>query len=219
MPTVDEYKFKKDEDQGLPNNEKKVFENKTTNNAISASLNLMFYVILVSAILFVSISGMYSPEGVPRTILGYSIMRVATGSMRPELPINTLIVTQQVDPNELEIGEIVTFLQSDGTTITHRIYEIHEDFSGLGIRGFRLIGDANHGIPDHDIHQAGNLIGRVVASNYSLGQFLMFVHNRFITILIIIIVLLFALKMGMSFRDKKKKESILDGKEIRRAEA
>ena len=222
MPAVEEYDLKKkDVDQALPGNEKKSLLNKSS--AISTSLNIMFYFILISAILFVTVSGVYSPDGVPRSILGYSIMRVATPSMVPELPVNTLIVTNHVDPDELEVGDVVTFLQEDGDTITHRVYRIYEghyeDQDGTARRGFRLIGDANHGIPDHAVHPASSFIGLVVASNYSLGRFLMFVHNRFITILILVIAILFLLRVGMSFRERKKKEDILDGNDVVGAEA
>jgi len=192
------------------------------NSVIGASLNLMFYLILISAILFVSFSGVYSPDGRPRALAGYSIMRVATGSMVPELPINTLIVTREVDPAVLREGEIVTFLKADDTTVTHRVYEIYENYNNMGVLGFRLIGDATRDgdvniTPDPDVHREDHLIGRVVMSSYSLGRFLMFVHEHFLSILkyaMIILAALFLLKVFISPKDRSEDEMPSAGTEL-----
>jgi len=165
---------------------------------IGGILNLMFYLVLIGSILFIALFGIYRADsGQPPTIAGFSIMRVATGSMYPTLPVNTLILTRYVDPMELEINDIVTFSADNEITITHRIYTIYEDYQGSGILGFRLIGDANNGIPDDEVHLADYLHGRYVASSYHLGRFLMFFHYNIFMIMavtFIVLIVLFILK-------------------------
>ena len=178
-------------------------------SVIGASLNLMFYLILTSAILFVMFSGVYSPDGRPRDLAGYSVMRVATGSMVPELPINTLIVTRKVEPEVLEVNDIVTFLREDTATptVTHRVHEIYEN--DHGIHGFRLMGDAND-VPDPYVDEPEDLVGRVVMSSYSIGRFLMFIHVHFLTIIkyaLIVLIGLFLVKVVMSPKDKNEGRS------------
>jgi len=197
---------------------------------ISVGLNLMFYFILISAILFVSLSGVYGTDdgGRPRRVGGYSVMRVASGSMYPELQIDTLIVTRYVDTEELEVGEVVTFLNSnEQKTVTHRIYEIYENHNNMGTLGFRLIGDADingeaNYIPDREVHEADEFIGRVVMSSYSLGRFLMFVHHNFLDILtvaLVILTILLVLKVIITPKtDKEETTTNHKGVELQRAE-
>ncbi|MCA5892129.1 signal peptidase I [Isoptericola sp. NEAU-Y5] len=73
--------------------------------------------------------------GVPLTIL--------TGSMEPNLPIGSLAVVRPVEPADVRIGDVVTYLPNpdDPTAVTHRVtgIDVHQD----GTRTFTLQGDAN----------------------------------------------------------------------------
>lgn len=73
------------------------------------------------------------------TVLGYQIYEVQTGSMDPTLPVKSLILSKKVDaPTDLSIGDIITFINSDGITVTHRIIDVvHTD----GQIGYQTKGD------------------------------------------------------------------------------
>ena len=208
---------RKDEERVFPSRAPVLLANEESNfvgqpskskKAVGVVLNLLFYLILTISIMFAFLFGMYSPDGAPRVLFGYSIMRVATESMSPRLPVNTVIVTREVDPADLQVDDIVSFIRFNGTIITHRIYEIDENYENRGVRGFRLIGDANGGEPDNEVHQADNLIGLVVSSNYPFGRFLMFVYHYFLFIMIAmvsILIGLFLLKKKVSLETAKRK--------------
>jgi len=159
---------------------------------LGVTLNVIFYVALIGTILFLPLIGLYSPTGAPRELLRHSILRVETEGMSPILPANTLIVTRRVDPTELQIGDTVTFIRFNETTITHDIYAIYENYQNLGTRGFRLIGSAS-AEPDNEIHQERNLIGRVILSNYPFGRLMMYIHHHFLLIMIFVISILLTL--------------------------
>lgn len=60
------------------------------------------------------------------TLFGYSIFRVSTGSMEPELMVGDVILTKEVDDvNSLEVGEVITYRGTIGEyadmLITHQI--------------------------------------------------------------------------------------------------
>jgi len=174
-------------------------------------LNMMFYLVLISSIFFTFVFGIdnhnHTPGTVPSSFFGYSVMRVATGSMSPSLPVNTVIVARHVDPSELRLRDIVTFVTDDGRTITHRIYQIYENYQNNSY-GFRLIGDANDGIADDVVHLADDLIGRVVYQSYPLGRALMFIHRYFLTIMAMLVfslVLLLIVKMRIRFKKKSRR--------------
>ena len=73
--------------------------------------------------------------GVPLTIL--------SGSMEPNLPVGSLAVVLPVEPDDVRIGDIVSYLPDPGdpTAISHRVVAI--DIHGDGSRVFTVKGDAN----------------------------------------------------------------------------
>lgn len=82
--------------------------------------------------------------GIPLTIL--------SGSMEPNLPAGSLAVVRPVDPDDVRIGDIVTYLPNpeDPTAVTHRVVAVdhHQD----GTRSFTLQGDANT-TPDDPVQE------------------------------------------------------------------
>lgn len=102
------------------------------------------------------------------SVSGYSLFRVATGSMEPELPIGTLLITQKTEISDIKNGEIVTFRSKQvgmlGVIITHRVVGIHENMNGVVY--LETKGDANQYADGHYVDES-NLIGRVV---YSTGE-------------------------------------------------
>jgi len=79
---------------------------------------------------------------VPR-LLGGVPLTVLSGSMEPGLPVGSLAVVLPVDPQEVRVGDVVTYLPNPGdpTAVTHRVTAIahHQD----GGRTFTTQGDAN----------------------------------------------------------------------------
>ena len=94
---------------------------------------------------------------------GFSMFRVATGSMGEEIPIKSLIVVKRVDIQELEVGDIVTFSSKmpdmAGMTITHRVVE--KELDDNGEPRLKTRGDANPSIDSYYL-TADNLIGKVI---------------------------------------------------------
>ncbi|MFA5154677.1 MAG: signal peptidase I, partial [Clostridia bacterium] len=103
---------------------------------------LIFLILLVGNMIYSQIT-----HKVP-AFFGYSVMNIISRSMEPDIPKNTFILIQRVDPELLKEGDIITFYSSDptikGLPNTHRIIQIiFEDNQKL----FVTKGDAN-AIPD-----------------------------------------------------------------------
>lgn len=101
---------------------------------------------VLALVLLVAVLTVVVPKivgGVPLTVL--------SPSMEPSLPVGTLLVVRPVEPEEIRIGDVVTYLPypNDPTLVTHRVTEIahHED----GSRVFTLQGD-NNAVPDRPVH-------------------------------------------------------------------
>lgn len=101
---------------------------------------LITIVVLIATIFISRITG-----NVP-TIMGYSIYRVSTGSMEPELAVGDVILVKECEIEDLEKGDIVTYKgikgNMAGKIITHRIVEAPYDIEGVSHVTTR--GDANN---------------------------------------------------------------------------
>jgi len=82
--------------------------------------------------------------GIPLTIL--------TSSMEPGLPPGTLIIVRPVEPNDVRIGDVITYQirSGDPAVITHRVIAI--DSSSTGELSFTMQGD-NNGEPDDPVRE------------------------------------------------------------------
>jgi len=94
----------------------------------------------------------------------YNAYVVLTGSMIPEIDPMDVVVTKKRTAEELEVGDIITFLSSDsrmsGIIVTHRIKNKYYD-SSTGKYTFQTKGDANN-TPDFALAQDYNVIGEVI---------------------------------------------------------
>jgi len=77
-------------------------------------------------------------------------LTIRSGSMEPNLPVGSLAVVVPVEPDDVRIGQVVTYLPhpDDPTAITHRVTAItHRSDGGLT---FTFQGDANSA-PDRPV--------------------------------------------------------------------
>jgi signal peptidase len=96
---------------------------------------------------------------------------VLSGSMLPEIKIKDIVVTKKVPEEDLEIGDIITYVSPDtrygGISITHRIIDKYYDES-LGNYTYRTKGDANN-VADSALVPNENILGRVILKIPKLG--------------------------------------------------
>ena len=66
-----------------------------------------------------------------KSVFGYRIFTVATGSMIPDYDINDVLAIKKVNSNDLKIGDDITYLGKkldvNGKIVTHRIIDIKEN--------------------------------------------------------------------------------------------
>ena len=62
-----------------------------------------------------------------KSFLGYRLFRVETGSMIPKYLINDVILVKEIDPNNIQVGDDVTYKaekgQMQGMIVTHQVIE------------------------------------------------------------------------------------------------
>lgn len=96
---------------------------------------------------------------------------VLSGSMLPSIQIKDIVVTKKVAEEELEIGDIITFISPDprfgGISVTHRIIDKYYDESS-GNYSYRTQGD-NNNVADSALVPNNNILGKVILKIPKLG--------------------------------------------------
>jgi len=142
-------------------------------------------------------------------LFGYSGFTVLTGSMQREIPQGSLVITKEVDPKEIKIGDDITFIRSDSATVTHRVVDIYENYEESGELAFLTQGLENLE-PDPDVVFEGNIIGVVKFSIPELGFFLTYVADNIGLVFILlggILVATIAFSKILSTNRKEKQDA------------
>ena len=134
-------------------------QNKGEGDAIYKVINTITTVMVVLLVVFAALLV------VPRFV-GIDTYVVLSGSMEPVHKTGGLIyTTKNVDTDELEVGDVITFQMSQTTIATHRIVDIKDEG---GTRMFQTKGDAN-AAPDQNLVPEQNVIGKSLFSIPYLG--------------------------------------------------
>lgn len=151
--------------------------------------------ILVSV--FVLLSVVLTPAGQVPQVLGYSVFRVMTGSMEPEIREDSLLVVKKTPPEDIAPGDVISFFSPDpmleGAVNTHRVVRIEKENGRIQ---FITKGDANV-IEDTYPTDASALVGRVVFQSYGLGKTVSLLSNPLVFGIIILLPLLVILLMNL----------------------
>ncbi len=175
--------------------------------------------IIIACLTFVIILTMITrlTGGTP-SVFGYSLFRVSSGSMEPELEIGDVIVMKSCDGLDVKKGDIVTYESKSGEMagklVTHRVVKAPYKYK----ENYYLVtkGDANIG-EDKPIR-----VNQVKGTLVTKISILSFIYNIFVTpvgLLIIIALIIFAFFneivifvkaiLGIGYEDKPK-ESVDD---------
>ena len=151
--------------------------------------------ILVSV--FVLLSVVLTPAGQVPQVLGYSVFRVMTGSMEPEIRSDSLLVVKKTPPEEIAPGDVISFFSPDpaleGAVNTHRVVRIEEENGEIR---FITKGDANLIEDTYPVEESA-LVGKAVFKSYGLGKAVSLLSNPLVFGIIILLPLLVILLMNL----------------------
>lgn len=145
-------------------------------------------------------------------LIGLQVFTVLSGSMEPTYHVGSLIYVKDVDPYELESGDVITFMLDEDTVATHRIVEVIPDETDSTVVRFKTKGDANEAEDGSLVHYK-NVIGSPVFNIPKLGYVADYIQNppgTYIAIsagaLLLLLVFLPDLFGGDEDKEKKKKQ-------------
>jgi signal peptidase I len=155
------------------------------------ALNWIFTIIAVAALL-IAMAAVWAvlnaEEGQAPKVLGVSVLRVITESMDPTIPVGSVIVAVETEPEKIQAGDIITFYSPDpalgGAINTHRVVETYYDNTNGYY--YSTMGDAAD-FPDPHTVTADRIIGKVAIHSLALGTVLGFAAERWGFLLLILI--------------------------------
>ena len=109
-------------------------------------------------------------------IFGLTPYTVLSGSMEPTYHVGSLIYVKDVDPNDLDVDDPITYLVNNKTVVTHRIIEVIYADDGVTKTAFRTQGDNNED-PDGEPVPAANILGKPVFSIPLLGYVIFYIQR------------------------------------------
>jgi signal peptidase len=122
----------------------------------------------LGVVLFVALLAPFVVHAVPELAGGDDSYVVLSGSMEPAIGTGDSVVVRSVDPETVEVGDVVTVRTGDGAPTTHRVVERLD--TGEGPQ-FRTKGDAN-AEPDGEPVAASRILGTVVLTIPLVGYVL-----------------------------------------------
>lgn len=139
--------------------------NKTVKRIWNCFTTVLVAVVVILALLLVG-----------ARLIGLQVFTVLSGSMEPTYHVGSLIYVKDVDPYELESGDVITFMLDEDTVATHRIVEVVPDETDSTVVRFKTKGDANEAEDGSLVHYK-NVIGSPVFTIPQLGYVANYIQN------------------------------------------
>lgn len=95
--------------------------------------NIICWTLIVVLVFTLVVFFMSRINGSTPSVFGYSIFRVSSGSMEPELMVGDIILDKTVDnPEGLKVGNVITFKSSDygDLLVTHKVIKAPYEENG-----------------------------------------------------------------------------------------
>ena len=126
---------------------------------------------VLGIVLIVAVIAACIPLTVPK-FFGYEIYSIVSGSMRPEYPVDTVVYVKDMEPAQVEEGDVIAFVR-ENSIVVHRVVQ-----NRTVEARFITKGDANE-INDIDPVPYDNMVGRVEKKFPVAGHFLS-IFNTFV---------------------------------------
>lgn len=111
------------------------------------------------------------PDQVP-DFMGYKPFIVLSGSMEPSILAGDLIVTKRITPEDVKVGDVISFRVEKDIVVSHRVTEIQNE-GGLA---FLTKGDANTGMDATKVLPE-KIEGLYIWRGAGLGKFALFLQT------------------------------------------
>lgn len=109
---------------------KKLKNNKT----LKIIMNIIRVIIIVILAAFVLVVCMQRFSNNKLSLLNHRLFAVVTGSMEPKYKVGDVLISKDIDPSKIKVGDTISYLGNNsnfyGKVITHEVISIEKDIDG-----------------------------------------------------------------------------------------
>ena len=177
---------------------------KKYSNFVKCFFIKLLYITIIPIIIYdiVLITQDFIKPNVTPSIFGIKTFTIISGSMKPTFEIDDVIFVKKYNINELEKGDIISFVQGEDI-ITHRIDKIEKNEKETV---FITKGDANN-VTDTIKVKASQIEGKYIFKISKVGKILSFLKNKVVFgIVIIFLIVGYIIEKNKISRKIKRKE-------------
>ena len=177
----------KEERTDKDKNNKKDKKKRKMPKALKIIGNIIYYIFFafVTVILLLILVQRFSKNEV--AIGGYRVFNVITESMVPEYEVGDVIISEEVEAKNIELGDDVVYLGKEAPfkdlTVTHRVVDLNENEDGS--YSFITRGIANN--VDDPIIEESQIYGRIIYKVYSLSYISKAINNTYLFFFVIFV--------------------------------
>ena len=168
---------------------KKIKENK----ALKIIGNILYILLFVVVVLMLIVVILQRVTDNAISLGGYRLFTVATGSMEPKYKVGDILISKQVAPDEIQVGDDVVYKGDTGSfkdkVVTHQVVSIREE---NGEKKLTTKGIANtEEDPEIDVNQVyGKVIYKVKTLSF-IGQMIKNIYIFYFIIFFPIAIIIF----------------------------
>ena len=161
-------------------------------------LKILYQILVIICLIVAAVIILQKVTASNKSIAGYRIFRVITGSMEPEYDIGQVVISKEVDPNSIKVGDDIVYLgtygEYSGKIIMHSVVGIDKDANGnlnFHARGLHSSSVEDPQIKDSQIYGVVKFKSKILTVLYKLATN---IYSLFV------IVLVLALNVFIAFR-------------------
>lgn len=173
-------------------------KNIVVKKVIKIVLKILYQILVIICLIVAAVIILQKVTASNKSIAGYRIFRVITGSMEPKYDIGQVVISKEVDLNSIKVGDDIVYLgtygEHSGKIIMHSVVGIDKDANGnlnFHARGLHSSSVEDPQIKDSQIYGVVKFKSKILTVLYKLATN---IYSLFV------IVLVLALNVFIAFR-------------------
>ncbi len=167
---------------------------------LSIVAKLLYDFLILFCILLIVIVAWQRITDSNKSVYGYRLFRIISGSMVPDYNIDEIVVCKDIDVNDIKVGDVVVYRgrigELNNKLIMHKVVDINREDYGLI---FHVKGIQNTA-SDPNV-QSGQIVGKVVFKSQTLTYVYSLATSLYSSFFIVIVLVI---NVFLAFRPRKR---------------
>ena len=188
-----------------------------TKKIIKIVLKILYQILIIMCVILTLIIVFQKVTNSNRSIGGYRIFRVITGSMEPEYDVGQVVISKEVAAEDIEVGDAIVYLGAygdyNGKIIMHSVVAIDKDENGnlnFHAKGLHSASVEDPQIKESQIFGVVKFKSKILTVLYKLATS---IYSSFIIIIVLVLNVFISFKFSGKGRIQQLEEYYEDEEE------